>query len=82
MTDTEWSKDMSIAEQLRAAIEASGTAYRAAKDSGVDVTIVQRFLNGERDLRLATAARLCEALGLELRPIDKPTTKPAPKRKR
>ena len=66
---------MSISEQLKAAVEANGTAYRAAKESGVEVSAVQRFLNGERDLRLASAAKLCEALGLELKPARKPAAK-------
>jgi transcriptional regulator with XRE-family HTH domain len=32
---------------------------------------VSRFLRGERDLTLKTAARICKALGLELAPEKK-----------
>lgn len=61
----------SLADAMRAAIriaEQRGTSrYRIAQDSGVDYAVVCRFCNGERDLRLETASRLCESLGLELR---------------
>jgi len=66
---------MGISEQLKDALRAHGTAYRAGKESGVEITAVQRFLNGERDLRLASADKLCKALGLELRPVRKPRAK-------
>ncbi|MGE0481625.1 MAG: helix-turn-helix domain-containing protein [Phycisphaerae bacterium] len=36
--------------------------------AGVDRSILTRFLRGERDIVFSTAARLCTALGLELRP--------------
>lgn len=56
-----------LADQLRRVIRESGrTAYRLAGDAGVDEAQVKRFLNGERDLRLETAGKLCAALGLEL----------------
>ncbi len=66
---------MGIVEQLKDAIRAHGTAYRTGKESGVEITAIQRFLNGERDLRLASAEKICEALGLELRPVPKPRAK-------
>jgi DNA-binding phage protein len=54
-------------EQLRAAIEASGlTAYRLAQDTGVSVDSIQRWLNGERSMKLETFDALCVALGLKL----------------
>ncbi|MSR60600.1 MAG: hypothetical protein EXS05_23660, partial [Planctomycetaceae bacterium] len=54
---------------LRAAIVDSGkTHYRIGKDAGVAAQIIDRFVSGKReDIRLATAAKLCEALGLELK---------------
>lgn len=59
----------SIADALREAIEESGkTHYRVAKDSGIAPAIVTRFVSGERDLYLETAAKVAEALDLELRP--------------
>ena len=71
---------MAVSEQLTAAIREYGTAYAAGKASRVSATVIQRFLNGERDLQLKTVDKLCAALGLELRPVRKPV-RPATKRK-
>ncbi len=58
-----------FADLIRATTEArSLTAYALARDSGVNSAVVGRFLKGQRDVTLATAERLCRALGLELRP--------------
>ncbi len=48
------------------------TAYAAAKRAGVSVDAVQRFLNDERGLNLATVDKLADALELTLCPEDKP----------
>jgi len=40
--------------------------YQIAQDAGVSQIVVSRFLSGERDIRLATADKLAEALGLKL----------------
>jgi DNA-binding phage protein len=57
----------SLSGQLRHVIAARRlTAYAVARDAGVDVRQVQRFLDGQRDLRLATADKLAQALGLRL----------------
>ena len=40
--------------------------------------MIARFVSGERDLRLATAARLAGALGLALVPTDAPPGVAAP----
>ncbi len=59
-----------LATQLRRAIRDSGlTPYRVATDSDVDRAIMTRFVNGDRGLTLDTASRICELLGLELRPV-------------
>src|SRR5215210_3041439 len=53
--------------QLREAIERSGlTAYAVGRRAGVDPGVVQRFVTGERDIRMGTADKLCEVLGLRL----------------
>lgn len=60
-------KAAGLVEALKAAIRESGKSqYAIAKESGVALAIVNRFMTGDRDLRLATAAKLCEVLGLEL----------------
>ena len=52
---------------LKAAIKASGlTHYALAKAAGVTAGQLDRFMSGERDLRLVTAGQLAAALGLEL----------------
>jgi len=64
-----------IQDQLRQAIAKSGrTHYRLAQDiDGITADQIDRFASGERDLRLATAALVAAALGLQLAP--KPTRK-------
>ena len=58
----------SIVEQLRRAISKSGESYYAlAQRTGVDAVQISRFMAGERDLRLASAAKLAAGLGMELR---------------
>ena len=61
-------KPKSIEEQLRAAIWDSGkTSYRLGADSGVAQPVIDRFVARKSDIRLGTAAKLAEALELELR---------------
>ena len=58
-----------IPDVLRGYIRADGRSlYQLWKDSGVAQAVLGRFMRGERDLNLRTAGRICEALGLELRP--------------
>jgi plasmid maintenance system antidote protein VapI len=62
-----------ISRILRQTIHDRGlTAYAAAKQAGVSVDAVQRFLNEERGLNLATVDKLAGALRLTLCP-DEPT---------
>ncbi len=57
-----------IDETLREAIRGSGlTHYALAKAAGVAPAQLDRFVAGERDLTLATAAKVAAALGLGLR---------------
>ena len=56
-----------IDEDLRRAILESGlTAYAIAQRCNMGPDPIQRFINGERDMRLATAAKVAKCLGLEL----------------
>jgi len=60
---------MDIQEALRRAIAKSGkTHYRLGKDAELAPEVIDRFVTGERDIRLATAAKLADALGLQLTP--------------
>jgi len=53
---------------LREAIHTSGkSVYQIAKADDVSQIVVSRFLSGERDIRMETADRLAEVLGLKLR---------------
>lgn len=63
-------KPKQIDAALRAAIKASGlTHYALAKLADVTPGQIDRFMDGQRDIRLGTAAALAAALGLELRPV-------------
>jgi hypothetical protein len=56
-----------VIEAFKRAFRTSGkTPYRVALDAGVKHAVLQRFLKGERDVRAATFAKLCKALGLVL----------------
>ena len=57
-----------ISQQLHRAIRDSGlTSYRLGMDSGTKPTVIDRFMRGERDLRLRTVDKLAAVLELELR---------------
>ena len=59
---------VTLEEQIRnAAIESQLSHYRIALDTGISQSVVTRFLNGDRSISLATADKLCEHFGLELR---------------
>jgi hypothetical protein len=56
-----------LSEALRKAIRESGkSVYQIAKEAEVSPIVISRFLSGERDIRLATADKMAEALGLAL----------------
>ncbi len=62
-----------LAETLRKSIKADGRSLLAiANAAGVAYQSLHPFYNRQRDdITLGTAARLCAALGLELRPGKK-----------
>ncbi len=68
---------MSVSDQLKAAIEKAEkkgqTRYKIAQESRVDYTVLVRFLDKGTGLKLGTVDRLCDYLGLELKP--KPTSR-------
>jgi hypothetical protein len=58
-----------ITDVLKAAIARGGlTCYRIAKDTGIDESVLLRFLRGETTLRLPKVDVLAAYLGLRLTP--------------
>ena len=56
-----------IEAALRAAIDGyPSTRYRLAKSAEITQPVLDRFMTGERDIRLMTADKLAKALGLAL----------------
>jgi DNA-binding phage protein len=56
-----------LSQALRDALRASTKSMdEIAQGAGVSPIVVSRFLSGERDIRMATADKLAEALGLKL----------------
>ena len=54
-----------VSEALRKSIRDSGkSVYQIAKEADVSPIVISRFLSGERDIRLATADKVAEALEL------------------
>ena len=57
---------MNLAKLLRAAIDRSGKSrYALAKETGVDESVINKFMGGT-DIRLETAGKLMEAVGLKV----------------
>ena len=60
-----------IIEEVAKAIEQSDkTRYRIAVDCGIDHAVIHRIVHGG-SCSVETLDRLCEYLGLELRPVKK-----------
>ena len=58
-----------IVKNIAHAIETSGrTRYQISKETGIDQAVLCRIVNNET-CSMATAEKLCEYLGLELRPV-------------
>lgn len=63
-------KPRTLDETLRSTIRESGkTPYAVAKLAGLEPDILNRFMHG-RDIRISTAGKIADALGLELRKRD------------
>ena len=62
----------SISETLRDHITASQESYHTIAEAiGISDGILSRFMREERSMNLATAEKLAEYFGLELRPVRK-----------
>jgi ribosome-binding protein aMBF1 (putative translation factor) len=56
-----------LSQALKDALRASNKSiYQIAQEAGISQIVVSRFLSGERDIRMATADKLAETLGLKL----------------
>ena len=57
-----------LEKTLRDAMKVDGrTVYAFARDAGLRVSLVQRFYKNGGGLTLASASKLCDLLGLDLR---------------
>lgn len=54
-------------EILKAMRRDGRTDYAFSRDTGLRVSIVQKFRAGRGDITLTTAQKLCDELGLQLR---------------
>ena len=62
---------MMISDQLKKAIRESELSnWKLAQVAKVDHGVISRFMAGERDLMLETAAKIANALGMELVPKE------------
>jgi hypothetical protein len=60
-------KEGTMARVIADRIEALGLSkYAVSKSAGLSQTVLNRFLRGERDLRVASFEKLCRVLDLEL----------------
>lgn len=70
-------KPTTIADALRAAIKDSGLSYsELAKRAKLAESSISRFMQGQRDLTLQVAGRLCLVLGLGLTKVGDVLTEP------
>lgn len=57
-------------DTIRRAIRASGLSlYAVARDSGLNIAPVQRFMAAEHGMSVASAEKVGRLVGLELRPV-------------
>lgn len=62
-------KSTGLAAIMRKSVKDQGlSTYVLARDSGVNIAVIVRFLNGTRGITLDTASKLCDVLGLTLLP--------------
>jgi transcriptional regulator with XRE-family HTH domain len=67
MTQRKTSNQPTLSDQIRTAIKDSGlTRYAIGKRSGVDASVIQRFMLETRSPRLDTIDKIAAALNLRL----------------
>jgi hypothetical protein len=55
-----------LRDAIESAIAKGGTYTGIGRDAGCDPAAVWRFVKGQRSIDIVIAAKLCDALGLEL----------------
>lgn len=68
------------AEILKRLAQLDKSRYWLAKRAKLDNTTVYTYLAGERDTNGENIGKMCEALGMELRPREAPKGKARPSR--
>ena len=62
-------KESGLGAAIKAAVLATGKSINSvAKAAQVPQSVLQRFVTGQRGLKLHTAEKLCAHLGLKLKP--------------
>ena len=61
----------SLRKAVEAAVKEGETRYSVAKGAGVDYSVLVRWLDEGRDIRLSTVDQIAEYLGLDLTAIKK-----------
>ena len=69
-----------VMDLKKAITDSEMTHYAIGKASGVDVGSIDRFMSGERDMRVATASKICEVLGYGLTKLEPRSEKPVKKK--
>lgn len=76
MQHIRYTPGMSVSDQLRKAMRATGKSAREiAEGSGVALTVLTRFMLDETEMRTANVDRLAAYLNLRLATDDQPKTK-------
>jgi hypothetical protein len=70
-----------LREQLRKSDDMGVTRYRIAKETGIEQSILSRFVRTKAAMSMDAFARLCDYLGLRLAPTGKKKFTPAPRHK-
>ncbi len=69
-------KPLALSDQLRQAIEQSGQSrYAISKETGIDESVLSKFVRGLRGMSLDSVDALAEHLGLRLTTDDEPQRK-------
>ena len=65
-------RQLDVGEQLKAEFARTGmTRFELSKRSGVPYSTIHRFFGQGRDIALSTVVKICRALDLELRPVER-----------